>query len=76
MLSGVRRPSATVCAKVTGAPIGDPSAAKRVTAAGLILREGADGERRALGELAEAAAQDAAAVGQQAERQSRRAASS
>ena len=42
----------------------------------VVLRERADGQRRALRELAEAAAQDAAALGQHADRHRRRAASS
>ena len=41
-----------------------------------VLRERADGQRRALGELAEPAAQDAAALRQHADRHAERAASS
>ena len=68
MLSGVFSSRRVTCAKVTGAPSGWPSAAKRVTVCASILRERADGERRPLGELAEAAAQDAAPLGQHADR--------
>ena len=48
-----------------------PSAANRLTRLGVVLREGADVQRRAFRELAEASAEDSPAFGQQAHRDAR-----
>ena len=56
------------CTNVTGGPSGVPSAAKRVTVCTSYCVNAPTVERRPLGELAEAAAQDAAPFGQHADR--------
>ena len=68
--SALRR---STCANVIGAPSGAPVGGEPADRLHVVLRECADGQRRALGEFAEAAAQDAPSLGQHAHRHARRA---